>query len=293
MHKVTNSNIQTYWSSRASLGTLAGTRDIIAKQIEIETISEYIADGLRILDIGCGNGITAIELARRYKIDIIGIDFAEDMITAAKALAGDKALKGTVRFEVGDVQHLHLEGKFDLIYTERTLVNLPNWEAQKQAIKDITDLLVEGGRYLMCENSQDGLDMINALRERIHLPIIESPWHNRYLLDREIERCKFAGVTLEGISHYSSTYYFLSRIVNAWLAAREGNEPEYDSPVNQLALQLPSIGDLGQGRIWVWRKAKEWNKYKIEMFSVKLKNGGKEEGKWEKVWPWKENADEN
>lgn len=251
--------VKDYWDSRASLGELAGTRDIIAKQLEIEAIAKYVTDGLHILDVGCGNGITALELAQRYEVDITGIDFAEDMIIAAisSALVKDKMLKGTVRFTTGDIRNLQfLDDKFDLIYTERTLVNLPDWKTQKQAIKYITDLLTEGGLYVMCENSQDGLDMINALRERVGLPIIKPPWHNRYLLDSEIGQLTIPGVTLRGIDCYSSTYYFLSRIVNAWLADREGKEPVYDALVNQLALQLPPIGELGQGRIWVWRKGK-------------------------------------
>jgi hypothetical protein len=107
----------------------------------------------------------------------------------------------------------------------------------------------------MCENSQDGLDQINSLRQRVGLSGITPPWHNRYLRDAELEQASFPGTKLEGVNTYSSTYYFLSRIVNAWLAAQGGREPDYDDPINQLALRLPSIGSLGQGRIWLWRKA--------------------------------------
>ena len=59
---------------------------------------------------------------------------------------------------------------------------------------------------------------------------------------------------LDGCVYYSSTYYFLSRVVNAWEAAQSGKDPDYDAPVNQLALKLPPIGDFGQGRLWLWRK---------------------------------------
>ena len=62
------------------------------------------------------------------------------------------------------------------------------------------------------------------------------------------------GLLLEGVNDYSGVYYFLSRVVNAALAARAGKEPQYDSPVNKLALKLPGIGIRGQGRIWLWRK---------------------------------------
>ena len=244
-----------FWNSRAGLGQWAGTRDVIAKQIELRAIASYVRDGMRILEVGCGNGIAAIELARSHDVTIRAIDYAAEMIAAANALRGDQQLRGSVRFEVGDVQSLADFGeKFDLIYTERVLINLPDWPAQKKAIGDIANLLAEGGIYVMCENSQDGLDELNQLRARVDLPAIAAPWHNRYLRDRELEEINCPDLRLASIDYFSSTYYFLSRVVNASAAARDGIEPEYDAAVNQLALRLPAIGKLGQGRIWLWRK---------------------------------------
>jgi len=250
--------IREFWNVRAGLGVWAGTRDVIAKQLEIEAIAAHICDGMRVLDVGCGNGITAIEIARRYRVDLLGIDFADEMISRARDLAANVELKGSVEFQIGDVRSLpRTLGRFQIIYTERTLINLPDWSTQRQAIMDITRLLEVGGLYAMCENSQDGLDAINALRQRIGLPPITPPWHNRYFREAELRELAIDDVTLEGVEHYSSTYYFLSRVVNAWLAAQEGKEPDYESPVNRLALRLPAIGELSQGRIWLWRKLRE------------------------------------
>jgi ubiquinone/menaquinone biosynthesis C-methylase UbiE len=250
-----NSVLQ-FWNSRAGLNKWAGTNDTIAKQLEIETIANYAHDGLRILDFGCGNGITAMELARRYDVRVLGIDYAEEMINAANDLANNQNFKGSIQFQVGDIRSLaQISEKFDLVYTERTLINLPDWSAQRDAIIALGSLLANDGVYVMCENSQDGLDQINALRERIGCTKITAPWHNHYLKDADIQKSSFPGLKLEAINYYSSTYYFLSRVVNAYLAQQDGKEPEYESPVNQLALQLPAIGELGQGRIWLWRKA--------------------------------------
>lgn len=250
--------IREFWNSRAGLGVWAGTRDVIAKQLEIEAIATHICDGMRLLDVGCGNGITAIEIARRYRVDVLGIDFASEMIARARDLATKVELKGSVQFQIGDVRKLpRTLGRFQVIYTERTLINLPDWSTQRQAIIDITRLLEVGGLYVMCENSQDGLDLINALRQRIGLPSVTPPWHNRYFREAELRELAIDDVVLEGVEHYSSTYYFLSRIVNAWLAAQEGKEPDYESPVNSLALRLPAIGELSQGRVWLWRKVRD------------------------------------
>ncbi|CAL61304.1 conserved hypothetical protein, putative SAM-dependent methyltransferases [Herminiimonas arsenicoxydans] len=248
-------DVLAFWNSRAGLGQWAGSRDVIAKQLEMAAISTYVKDGMRILEVGCGNGITAIELARQFDVDIIAIDYAEEMITSAKQLAEGHDFKGRLTFQTGDVTALpEFQGAFDLIYTERVLINLPDWESQRSAIKGITDMLAPNGLYVMCENSQDGLDKTNSLRAMVQLPKMDPPWHNRYFRDSELAQFSEPKVTLEGINHYSSTYYFLSRVVNAALASKAGKEPEYDSEVNQLALSLPSMGDIGQGRIWLWRK---------------------------------------
>jgi ubiquinone/menaquinone biosynthesis C-methylase UbiE len=245
----------SFWNDRSKLGVAAGSNDIIAKLIEIKAIASYVRTGMRILDFGCGNGITAIEIAKNLNVDILGIDYAQDMITAAQALTEAETLKGRVYFQVGDDQGLLcIRDRFDLVYTERTLINLKDWESQRRAIVNLTSLLNPGGMYVMCENSQEGLDVINDLREQLELKRIAPPWHNRYFRANEIESLDIPGVSLVEINHYSSTYYLLSRVLNAALAAKDGLEPAYDAPINQLALNLPPLGQYGQGKIWVWRK---------------------------------------
>jgi ubiquinone/menaquinone biosynthesis C-methylase UbiE len=247
--------VRDFWDSRAGLGLAAGTKDLILKQLEIEAIAGHVREGMRVLDAGCGNGITAITIAERYMVDVVAFDFADEMVKTAKEMVADRQLKGSVTFNVFDIRDIPKTlGMFDLIYTERTLINLQDWQSQADAILKLTNLLIDGGLYLMCENSQDALDRLNALREQVGLQTIDPPWHNRYLIEAEIEQYSVPGVRLEGAVNFTSTYYFLSRVVNARLAMLESMEPFYDAPINQLALQLPSIGDFGQTKIWLWRK---------------------------------------
>lgn len=233
--------------------------DLIAKQIEMKAISSYIQGGVDVLDVGCGNGMTALYLAQNKRIRIDGIDYSEGMIKHANELSAKMdsggELKGCVKFWVDDIKTMNpLVKKYDVIYTERMVVNLLSWEEQRKAICLIFSMLKPGGIYLMCENSRNGLQEINHARLSIGLSPIEAPWHNRYLIDDEILSIERPGITLEEINYYSSTYYFISRIINAWEAKQQHNaEPDYNSPLNRLALELPPIGNFGQGRIWVWR----------------------------------------
>jgi len=274
--------VKAFWNARATLKDKAGTQDLITKWLEMRALTDlchkYLGKKERrnVLDVGCGNGMTLIHIAKEMGIDGVGTDFAVGMIKEARK-GWQKEIDGplsSLTFQVNNVLQMEPSDfpyKFDLAYTERTLINLPDWKTQAKAIRNILNCVRKGGVFLMLENSQTGLDQINDWRGMVGLPKIEAPWHNRYLVDKEVRSLANKEVRSEAIGgklvmgrriakledeiFYSSTYYFLSRIVNAHIASQEGEEPEYLSVVNKLAMDLPLLpGFLGQGRIWVWRK---------------------------------------
>lgn len=251
---VTCMNKKEFWDSRADLGIKAGSNDTVMKYLEMSMINEYVKDGMRILDFGCGNGVTMCDIASRHDVSILGIDFSDAMIDAAERNARSAGLLDRLSFSCGDQNTIkELDSRFDLIYTERCIINLSSWEEQKNTIIDLVRLLKDDGRYVMCESSIDGLREINDMRARLDLDEITPPWHNRYLCDSEVEELASDGaVSLVDVRYFSSTYYLLSRVLNAALAKEQGVEPSYDAPINKLALRLPPIGRFGQGRIWVW-----------------------------------------
>ncbi len=63
----------------------------------------------RVLDVGCGTGTHAVELARRGH-RVTGVDRSDDMLDAARAKAA-----GTVRFLHGDARSLDLGETFDVV----------------------------------------------------------------------------------------------------------------------------------------------------------------------------------
>lgn len=248
-------DIYDFWNNSHVLGDAACTRDMVAKRLEIDAIMKYAKDGMRILDAGCGNGIAATEIAEKFNAEVVGFDFSSNLVEAAKERAAGKELKGSVKFMKGDVKNPSSDlGSFDLIYTERVIINLPDWPSQQKAISGLVSMLKDDGLYVMCENSMDGLSSINEMRKELGMDSISPPWHNRYLQDHEIMRDGIENAKLVDVKYFSSTYYFLSRVVNACLAAQEGVEPDYDAAINKLALKLPAIGNMGQARIWLWHK---------------------------------------
>jgi ubiquinone/menaquinone biosynthesis C-methylase UbiE len=252
-----------FWNTRAQFGDKAGTNDLPLKDLEMRVLSEYIRDGQNVLDIGCGNGVTAFHFLDKANIKITGLDFAEKMIEDANRRLKERGTPEVVAgFYVGDVRDLSgtseiANKQYDVIITERVLINLSSWEEQESALRSIVERLAPNGVYLMCENLEEGLNNINRARTVTGLSEIEMPWHNRYLREKEIRGVDFA--ELVEYRDFSSIYYFLSRVVNAWIAKASNSEPQYDSSINQLATYLIDLREfesmgLGQTRLWVWRR---------------------------------------
>jgi ubiquinone/menaquinone biosynthesis C-methylase UbiE len=63
------------------------------------------APGERVLDIGCGNGLTSRDAARAVgeRGEVLGVDLSGPMLGLARRLAKDEGL-GNVRFEQADAQ---------------------------------------------------------------------------------------------------------------------------------------------------------------------------------------------
>src|SRR5690349_7988407 len=59
--------------------------------------------GQRVLDVGCGNGAAAIQLAQALGLEAVGVDVDPHQIAAARSAAGDTP---NVTFQVADTTAL-------------------------------------------------------------------------------------------------------------------------------------------------------------------------------------------
>jgi ubiquinone/menaquinone biosynthesis C-methylase UbiE len=248
--------VQEFWNERAQYGQNAGTNDFMLKHLEEAVLLERIPPGADVLDIGCGNGSTLIRLVKEKGCTGTGLDYAEGLLDLARQSAEGNGVQEKLRFAKRDVLQLGDDpGRFQHIMTQRCLINLETEEEQKCAFASILQLLRPGGHYYMIEAFNDGNRALNALRDIFHLEPMTSPWHNRFLELKDVLNWeKSYPVVVEEVSHFASTYYFLSRVVYAKLAADRGEPLRYDSDINQLSLRLPPIGEFGATKLIVWRK---------------------------------------
>ena len=73
-----------------------------------------ITSGLEVLDLGCGDGTTAVPAAR-LGADVLGVDIAVNLVEAGNRRAEAEGLRNC-RFQEGDASDLHelRDGSFDL-----------------------------------------------------------------------------------------------------------------------------------------------------------------------------------
>jgi demethylmenaquinone methyltransferase / 2-methoxy-6-polyprenyl-1,4-benzoquinol methylase len=111
-----------------------------------------------ILDLGCGTGDLAIEIAlqAKEKPEIIGLDYSQPMLAIAGVKAEKKDVKEKVSFIHGDATKIpYPDGYFDctgISFAFRNLTYLnPHWEVH---LGEVYRVLKAGGRFVIVESSQ-------------------------------------------------------------------------------------------------------------------------------------------
>ncbi|KAF9556808.1 S-adenosyl-L-methionine-dependent methyltransferase [Agrocybe pediades] len=90
-----------------------------------------LRSGMRVLDIGCGIGQVAFELANLYSVRVVGVDTSENKIQIARSRAQDLQLAHRVSFlhaSLTEIIEESVMGKFDAIYAVESLAGEPGFE---------------------------------------------------------------------------------------------------------------------------------------------------------------------
>ncbi|MBQ6534570.1 MAG: methyltransferase domain-containing protein [Opitutales bacterium] len=96
-------------------------KSLSKRKVELKAISEWVAAGERVLDLGCGRGILLDELSRQKKIYGVGVDSDFEKIA--------RAIKRGVNVYHGDILDMLSafgDDSFDWIVCSRTLPELEN-----------------------------------------------------------------------------------------------------------------------------------------------------------------------
>lgn len=259
--------IKEYWDERAKQhlnSPTATTNDIHLRELEIETLvktfqENKIPENGIVLDAGCGDGYSLIKIAEKLpNFSFVGLDYSENMIKIANdRLSNNEQLKGRVKFVTGDLTNLKSifdNLLFDVIITDRCLINLESFESQIKAISEIIDCLKSDGYYLGIENFIEGQNNMNKFRSSMGLAEIPIRWHNLFLKEEKfLQELKKYFQSCE-IHDFSSSYYFATRVIYSAMCQMKGEEPDYDHEIHKLAVRLPWFGKFSPIRLVICKK---------------------------------------
>ncbi len=263
--------IREYWDQRAREAAgkpTATTDDVHLRELEHRTLVRMI-EGLgveapEVLDIGCGDGLTTLRVARDLpRARLHGVDFAESMVAAAARRLeseADGAVRARLTFRQADVTELEaaLDGRrFDVVTSGRCLINLPTPELQRRAVEQIATAVRPGGTYIAIENFVEGQAAMNQARAAVGLPEIPVRWHNRFMSEAELRAWAEPGFESVEFVDFSSAYYFATRVVYSGMCAMRGEKPDYDHEIHRLAPRLPWFGTFSPIRLVLLRRRRE------------------------------------
>ena len=105
-----------------------------------------ITDGMKVLDLGCGDGTTAIPAAK-FGADVLGVDIAKNLVDAGNARVKTEALKN-ISFQEGDATNLRelKDENFDLVVSIFGAMFAPK---PLEVAKEMVRVTRPGGRIVM------------------------------------------------------------------------------------------------------------------------------------------------
>jgi ubiquinone/menaquinone biosynthesis C-methylase UbiE len=196
---------------------------------EIALIKSKIEEGSKILDAGCGEGEGTVEYSTVKGVSIQAVDFSDTRLKKASERLNNAT---NVSFKKVDfLGTYNLDTDFDLVISQRFLINLMEWDLQKKVISDLMSRLKPGGKFLMLEGYEDGVNELNDLRQLFGLPAIPVKWHNLFLKDDLIKNLidekqyRLTGEFGLGV------YFLLTRGIRPYF----DKTLEWDVPFNKIA----------------------------------------------------------
>jgi ubiquinone/menaquinone biosynthesis C-methylase UbiE len=167
---------------------------------------------VRVLDLGCGDGTTAIPLARRGA-EVLGIDIAENLVDAGNRRAAEAGLE-RLKFQTGDACDLQEveDGSFDVTISMFGAMFAPR---PFDVAREMVRVTRPGGRIVM-GNWIPGDPTFVSQVLKVSTSFMPPPPDGfispmTWGVDTEImERFGRAGVSRERISLAKDTYHFLS-----------------------------------------------------------------------------------
>ncbi|WP_068316178.1 class I SAM-dependent methyltransferase [Polycladidibacter hongkongensis] len=161
---------ETFWDKTASGYVKSAISDMDAYTFTLERTRSYLKSSDRVLEVGCGSGMTALKLAGSCG-EILGTDISGKMVDYARKGARDQGIVNARFLRAGAEDVLAGEGRFNAIMAFNLLHLVPDLP---QVLQQYHDMLEPGGLFISKTFSlQDsGFDVKIALMRGV-LPLMQ------------------------------------------------------------------------------------------------------------------------
>lgn len=153
-------------------------------------VAANLAQGT-VLDVGCGPGTLALELAQRAPgLAITGVDISADMVAQARAAAARSGLGGKVSFETADGAALPFpDSSVDLVVST---LSMHHWERKAAVLAELARVVRPGGSIRIYDawrpellTAAEGLPLALQVQQMpLWLGPLPLPGFRRYILTR-------------------------------------------------------------------------------------------------------------
>lgn len=170
----------------------------------VKRVLDALKGDERVLDLGCGNGGLARELARRgHRGAYLGLDTSPPLLSIAASMSEDYPAE----FQEVDLvrlptvrDQLSAGGRWPLITAFAVLHHIPDETLRVEVLKTLHDLLAPGGRFI-----HSNWQFLNSARLRARL----QPWETLGLTEADVDPADYlldwrsGGKGLRYVHHFS------------------------------------------------------------------------------------------
>jgi ubiquinone/menaquinone biosynthesis C-methylase UbiE len=147
------------------------------EKLHHEIVHRYIQADMRVLEIGCGSGALAVEMARQGAV-VVGIDASAGMLAQAKKRIEKESLSGSVDLRLMDASMLAETfdpASFDCIVASLVLSEMP-LDDQTFLLQNCSKLLKTEGRLLIADEVLPDRGWDRLRYHAVHLPLTLLTW---------------------------------------------------------------------------------------------------------------------
>ena len=164
----TRERMREFYETSETYKGLLSAHDEAYLRHYVALVTRYASSRSKVLDLGCGNGISA-RLLNQAGFDVVGTDISPLFLQDARAWENPK-----LRYRVCDVMELPFESEsFDVICSNELIEHLPDVET---ALTEMVRVVCKGGRIVLsgpnlCSPLIPFLDWLNLMSGKPGRPV--------------------------------------------------------------------------------------------------------------------------